>query len=76
MGLEKYFKGYRIQEGSADEIEKDDKNLDSPGWRTVASGDTAEEALKNLISAMNEEEVYTDNNFYRLVLPDDTVADL
>lgn len=76
MGLEKYFKGYRIQEGSADEIEKDDTDPQSEGWRTVASGDTAEEALKNLISAMNEEEVYTDNNFYRLVLPDDTIADL
>lgn len=76
MSLEKYLTGYRIQEGSTDDIERDDENLDSPGWRTVASGKTAEEALKNLILAMNEEEVYTDNNFYRLVLPDDTVVKL
>ncbi len=74
MGLEKYFAGYRIQEGSANEVELGDKNIDSPYWRTVASGRTADEALKNLVSAMNTFEVETDNNFYRLILPDNTIA--
>lgn len=73
MGIEKYLSGYRIQQGSADEVDRNDKNPDSDGWNTVASGKNAEEALKNFINAINDDEVYTDNNFYRLVLPDDTV---
>ncbi len=77
MGLEKYLKGYRIQEGSADVVlDKDDTSLDAEGWSTVASGKTAEEALKNFLKAINHDEVITFNNFYRLVLPDDKVAEL
>lgn len=77
MGIEKYLTGYRIQEGSADVVlDKDDTSLDAEGWSTVASGKTAEEALKNFLKAINQDEVYTGNYFYRLVLPNDKVVKL
>jgi hypothetical protein len=64
--------GYRIQQVSAE----GDNSQNSDDWSTVASGKTAEEALKNFLKAINHDEVITFNNFYRLVLPDDKVAEL
>ena len=57
---------YEIQIASADNADRYDKRK-SKKWETVASGDTAEEALEYFIGAFNDEEVPDSNNWLRLV---------
>jgi len=50
-----------------DDVTADRKDYNSPDWDTVTSGDTAEDALRSLVSMLNSEEIDDVNLYYRAV---------
>ena len=64
---------YRVEIGNADDVERYDETLDSPHWESVASGETAEEALEFLLRNANSEEFEISNSWLRLVIDDKEV---
>ena len=65
---------YRIEIASADNAERDDENLNSTRWESVASGRTLEELVNFLIRAANDEEFTIINSWLRLVKNDEEVT--
>lgn len=65
---------YRVEIGSADDVQRDDEKLPSDKWESVASGETLEELVEFLLRAANDEELPLDNSWLRLVEDDTKVT--
>ncbi len=58
---------YQVQSASANSTNRDDEELDSDIWETVASGETMGEVMEYLLRSANDEEFDTANSWLRLV---------
>jgi hypothetical protein len=56
-----------IQNASASDADRDDNKLKSKAWHTVAYGIDYKEACMDLIRAINDEEVNTEDGWLRIV---------
>lgn len=59
--------GYELQYGDAGEVERHDKNLRSPRWKTFTETVTAKEMLEALVEALNNEDISESETFFRII---------